>query len=104
MGGNAAHVEHRATFFVGGQRGQKYLAGEMRGGEIAVDHLLHELISLADIEVSIEVDPQRLRLLETKRILGSYEKIHEHTGWIPQISLRQSLADSLDEWMHYWAK
>ena len=85
-----------------GRSGEVYLV--CSGRAVSIEQILNELISLAEIEVSIEVDPQRLRPLETKKIYGSFGKINEHTGWKPQISLQQSLADSLEEWMQYWAK
>lgn len=83
-----------------GRAGEVYLV--CSGRAVSIEQVLNELISLADIDVAIEVDSKRLRPLETKKIYGSNCKINEHTGWEPQISLQQSLSDSLDEWMGYW--
>ncbi|GMQ78531.1 MAG: GDP-mannose 4,6-dehydratase [Anaerolineae bacterium] len=84
-----------------GRVGEVYLV--CSGVAVSIEYLLNELISLADIDVAIVTDPQRLQPLETRKIYGSYSKINKHTGWRPIISLHQSLTDSLKEWMEYWA-
>jgi GDP-4-dehydro-6-deoxy-D-mannose reductase len=69
------------------------------GKDTGIKTLLNELIELAGLAVTIELDDSLLRNVEQKRIYGSYEKIHRETGWKPMISLRQTLADTLSYWV-----
>lgn len=42
------------------------------------------------------VDPSRLRRNEIMDIRGSYDRIHQDTGWVPSIDIRQTVADFVD--------
>jgi GDP-4-dehydro-6-deoxy-D-mannose reductase len=79
-----------------GKTGQPYLV--CSGRPVVIQQLLDMLIEIAGIEVRIEDDPKLMRKLETPRIFGSYAKLEKDTGWRPQISLHQSLADAFVEW------
>jgi len=69
------------------------------GKAVSINSLLQTLSDLAQIEVDITFDPARMRPSDTPRLFGSYAKIEQHTGWRPQIPLRQSLADALEYWL-----
>jgi GDP-4-dehydro-6-deoxy-D-mannose reductase len=43
------------------------------------------------------VDPALLRPVEIPVTRGSFDKIHETTGWEPEISLSTSLHDVVDD-------
>jgi GDP-4-dehydro-6-deoxy-D-mannose reductase len=58
--------------------------------------LLAEII--APIEVEHTVDPARVRATEVMDLRGSNERIHQATGWQPEIPLRQTMADTLQWW------
>jgi GDP-4-dehydro-6-deoxy-D-mannose reductase len=67
-------------------------------------YTLKEIIGLLAkifcVKVTTETDPQRIRLADNRIILGSFEKIKEHTGWQPEFELEDSLravADSYGE-------
>jgi GDPmannose 4,6-dehydratase len=60
-----------------------------------LDHLL-SLSSRQDIRV--EVDPARLRPIDADLQVPDMAKFRRHTGWEPQISFEQSMADLLDYW------
>jgi len=60
--------------------------------------LLDILLSLARMQVRIEVDPARLRPSDNPVILGSHARLTQDTGWVPQIPIEQTLADLLEYW------
>lgn len=79
-----------------GRPGEPYLI--CTGRPVAIQQLLDLLIEIAGVEVRIEYDPKLIRKSETPQIFGSYAKLENDTGWRPQISLQQSLADAFEEW------
>ncbi len=56
--------------------------------------LVEELLALADLEVSIESAAEP-RALNVRGYAGSAERLRTATGWAPQLSLADSLADVL---------
>jgi GDP-4-dehydro-6-deoxy-D-mannose reductase len=80
-----------------GQPGETYLI--CSGKAVTIGHILDTLVELAQVEVQVREDPARMRPSDTLCLYGSYAKIEEHSGWRPQISLRKSLADTLQDWM-----
>jgi GDP-4-dehydro-6-deoxy-D-mannose reductase len=58
-------------------------------------HSLKDIVDIFakifDIQVVTETDPQRIRPIDNKIIVGSFEKIKKHTDWKPQIKLEESL-------------
>jgi GDP-4-dehydro-6-deoxy-D-mannose reductase len=73
------------------ERGEVY--NVCSGQAIKIREVLGELIRIAHVPVEVREDPSRMRPLDTPLFVGSNEKLHERTGWSPQIPLRQSLRD-----------
>ncbi|RKZ26104.1 hypothetical protein DRQ26_04915 [bacterium] len=63
------------------------------GKALEIRKILDKLIRLSGVDVSVEIDPQKLRPVDVPVIYGSYEKINKHTGWQPEIPLEDSLCD-----------
>jgi len=80
-----------------GQPGEAYFI--CSGQPVSIHYLLSTLIELAEVTVDIEYDPDRMRPSDVPYLYGSYRKIQQQTGWQPQIDLRQSLADALEDWL-----
>ena len=80
-----------------GHSGEAYLI--CSGQPVSIHDLLNILSEQADVTVEVVFDPARMRPSDTPRLYGSYGKIEEHTGWRPQIPLRQSLQDALNDWL-----
>lgn len=80
-----------------GEPGQSYLV--CSGEAVSVRWLLDTLIELSGRQFKIVVDPELVRPSEYPRIVGSYRKIHRQTGWAPTINLRQSLQETLADWI-----
>ena len=67
------------------------------GSEISIGDLAELLISMINPEAKVVSDDERLRpeASEVDRLLGSSEKLQQLTGWKPQYSLEQGLAETI---------
>lgn len=80
----------------GGEAGEVY--NVCSGRERKIRELILELADLADIDIELIQDPTRMRRAEQRRVCGSYRKLHEATGWMPNITIRQTLTTILSDW------
>jgi GDP-4-dehydro-6-deoxy-D-mannose reductase len=80
-----------------GRAGETYLI--CTGQPVRIATLLATLIDIAGVTVEVEVDESRIQPLDTPRIYGSSSRLTQDTGWLPEVSLRQSLADAYQEWL-----
>lgn len=80
-----------------GHSGEAYLI--CSGQPVTIHYLLQVLLELAGVTVDIEYDPARMRPADIPVLYGSAAKLQAHTGWRPEIHLRQSLAEALADWM-----
>jgi GDP-4-dehydro-6-deoxy-D-mannose reductase len=69
-----------------------------RGEAYAMRAVLDRLVSESGVDVSIEVAPELLRPVDQPVLVGSYARLHDATGWAPEIPLDQTLRDLLDWW------
>jgi GDP-4-dehydro-6-deoxy-D-mannose reductase len=60
--------------------------------------LIAALGEVAGVEVDHVVDPAKVRAHEVQEIRGSAQRLHEATGWAPEIPLEQTLRDTLEYW------
>lgn len=79
-----------------GAAGECYNVGS--GQPRSIQWLLDTLLSLTTAPVHIEVDPQRLRPSDVPNSYCDNRKLIAATGWQPQIDLRDTLHDLLDNW------
>jgi GDP-mannose 4,6-dehydratase len=64
-----------------------------------VREMLDHLISLSTRkDITIEVDPDRLRPIDADLQVPDTSKFKDHTGWEPQIKFEQTMLDLLDYW------
>ncbi|WP_207884793.1 GDP-mannose 4,6-dehydratase [Pseudomonas sp. 30_B] len=68
------------------------------GQEYRVRDLIEQMVRLAEVELEICQDPQRLRRAEQRRVCGSHAKLRQETGWAPEISMERTLRDILADW------
>src|SRR5690606_18939179 len=80
-----------------GKRGEVY--NLCSGASIQIGDLLQRLIKVAEVDVEIEVDPERLRPADVADSYGSYAKAQKEFGWRPRIDLEASLHSLLAYWM-----
>ncbi len=60
--------------------------------------ILDELLAMSRVAVTLETDAARLRPNDVPYMAGSAARLTADTGWTPAISLRQTLADTLNDW------
>lgn len=79
-----------------GKEGEVYNIG--RGEAYSMQEILEMLLSLASLNIKIEVDPTRLRPSDVPILVSDCTKFTQLTGWEPKVPFRQSLQDLLDFW------
>lgn len=79
-----------------GTPGEVYVIASGKGTKIK--EMLEKLIAIAQIEVEIRKDPERLRPSDVELLIGSSEKFQKATGWKPEIPFDKTLKDLLDFW------
>ncbi|MHB8645341.1 MAG: GDP-mannose 4,6-dehydratase [Thermomicrobiales bacterium] len=79
-----------------GERGGIYNIG--RGTAVTVGDLLDMLCRLAPVAITIERDPARLRPSDAPVMMADTTRLRQATGWQPDISLEQSLDETLAWW------
>ncbi len=68
------------------------------GRDVAVQEVADRLVALAERPMALVPDPDLVRPVDTPVLRGDPTKAQEATGWVPAISLGQTLADVLDDW------
>jgi GDP-4-dehydro-6-deoxy-D-mannose reductase len=79
-----------------GVPGEVYNVSSQR--PISMQDIVNLLCDLAGVQVRIEVDSEKYRPIETKRLFGDSSKLRA-LGWKPRIELEQTLKDILDWWL-----
>lgn len=69
------------------------------GRSISIAQILDTLISVADIDVEIVVDTNRVRTVDISEMRGDASKFHAATGWTPRIPVEETLRAVLEQWM-----
>lgn len=81
---------------------QKGVSGDVynigSGESHKIQEVLDILLSLTDVKIIVEKDPELMRPGDIPELLCDYSKLHEVTGWRPEIKLEQTLKDTLDYW------
>jgi GDP-4-dehydro-6-deoxy-D-mannose reductase len=68
------------------------------GQATPVDSLIDLIREAAAVPVRHEMDPERVRTGEALEMRGSHQRLTAATGWQPEISLEQTVRDTLDWW------
>ena len=79
-----------------GQAGETYNIGS--GHAIAIQELLDKILSLSEKNISVELDTARLRPADIPVIEADIQKMQQLTAWKPEISLNQTLLETLNYW------
>ncbi len=79
-----------------GKPGEVYNIASGHG--IAIREVLDKIIRMAEVEVRIETDPDRLRPSDVEILIGDSSKFRADTGWEPRIPFDQTVRDLLDYW------
>lgn len=63
-----------------------------------VSDMIRQFQAICTTDVTIEIDPARVRVGENPQVVGDSSKITKETGWMPQIPINQTIRDLLDYW------
>ncbi len=64
----------------------------------SIDSVLQELISISNVNVTIQQDASRLRSYDISKIYGSAQRLNDECGWKAEIPFSQTLNDTLNYW------
>ena len=67
------------------------------GTDIAIQELADHLVALARRPISLEPDPSLLRPVDLPVLRGDASRLRAATGWSPQLTIEETLADLLDD-------
>jgi GDP-4-dehydro-6-deoxy-D-mannose reductase len=67
------------------------------GSDVSMQDIVQQLLTIAGADVGLTVDPELLRPVDVPVLRGSAERLTLATGWLPKISLGQTLFDVLAE-------
>ena len=79
-----------------GKSGEIYNIGS--GNAVSIQSLLDTLLSLSETEIEVRRDESRMRPSDTPVVEADIGKLTAHTGWKPEIELKESLEDVLNYW------
>lgn len=79
-----------------GKAGETYNVGS--GLAIAIEQILQMIVSKSALDIQIEIDPNKLRPVDVPIIEADTQKLVQTTGWKREISLEQTIQETLDYW------
>lgn len=68
------------------------------GQGVIISALVEQLVSRSTIPLTIAQDPAKLRPSDVPRVVGSAARLTRDTGWLPRLSISQTLDDLLKYW------
>jgi GDP-4-dehydro-6-deoxy-D-mannose reductase len=71
------------------------------GQDVAIGEIANALLRLAGTSLEFETDPALTRPVEVPVLRGDPTRLQHATGWKPEISLDQTLADVLEYWRQH---
>ncbi len=79
-----------------GKPGETYNVGSGRSYEIR--EILDLIISMSTAEIRVETDPNKIRPVDVPVIEADITKLREATGWEPEITLRETIWEIMEDW------
>ncbi len=79
-----------------GTPGEVYNIGS--GATRTIQSMLDILLSLSQVEITVQQDPARLRPSDVLILWADDSKLRAQTGWRPKIPFEQTMEDLLDYW------
>ena len=95
-------VQGYREVMLNGKRGEAY--NLCSGKPVAVGELLQRLIKIAEVEVEIQTDPDRIRSMDIPTIYGSSDKAAKEFGWKVRVDLEGTLASTYAFWIEALGK
>jgi len=82
--------------FVNGRKGEIY--NVCSGSGYTISRIVQMYSKMLDLPVHIEPQNNLIRPIDNPVLFGNYEKLLNHTGWKPQVSLEKSLNKIYEYW------
>lgn len=79
-----------------GRSGETYNVG--RGKAVPVQFILDTALSFSESSIEVKQDPARMRASDIPIIEPDVSKIFADTGWKAEVSMEQTIKDTLDYW------
>lgn len=79
-----------------GKSSETYNVGS--GHAITIEEILEMILKNSYEKIKVEVDPQKLRPVDVPVIEADISKLTAETGWKPEISLENTIKETLDYW------
>lgn len=79
-----------------GVAGTTYNVGS--GRAISIRELLDRIVAESEAEISVEVDPGKLRPVDVPIIEADTTRLRQDTGWQPEIPLQDTIRRTLEYW------
>lgn len=79
-----------------GKSGETYNVG--RGYAITIESLLQMILQQSSKSIEIKVAKEKLRPIDVPEIAADITKIQQCTGWKPEISLEQTIEETIQYW------
>ncbi|MBR6771141.1 MAG: GDP-mannose 4,6-dehydratase [Lachnospiraceae bacterium] len=79
-----------------GKAGETYNVGS--GHAVTIEEVLKLILSLSEKEIRVEVDANKIRPADVPVIEADIGKICQTSGWTPEITLEQTIRETLDYW------
>jgi len=67
------------------------------GRALSIQRLVDILIGYARRDITVEVDPERVRPVDVPRVVGDFSALQQATGWQPAYTIEDTLRDVLDD-------
>jgi GDP-4-dehydro-6-deoxy-D-mannose reductase len=81
------------------EHGRSGAAYNLCSGEgVSIAEVIAVIRTIIRIPVRVRVEPARVRRYDVPRVVGSYQRATEDTGWRPRIALADTLAALVDDW------
>jgi len=68
------------------------------GRDVAISEVADRLLDLADTTLELVPDSELMRPVDVPVVRGDPSKIHDATGWEPELDLDTTLRDVLEQW------
>ena len=63
-----------------------------------ISDMLSGLLQLSEFDIEVKRDPTRMRPSDVPLVVGDCSALSRYLGWKPQVSLKQTLLNVLNEW------
>lgn len=79
-----------------GAAGETYNVGS--GRAVSLEEILRIILRMSETEISVVVDPKKLRPADLPVMEADPDRLQKATGWKPLIGLEQTIKETLDYW------